>query len=110
VTPRAVAQLVELTEAGTINSKTAKDLIERLWITGGLPREIVEAEGLSQVSDLGAIDALAREVLAGNEKTVADYKAGKTKVMGFLVGQVMKASRGKANPTMAEDKLRELLG
>jgi aspartyl-tRNA(Asn)/glutamyl-tRNA(Gln) amidotransferase subunit B len=100
---------VELTESEKINSKTAKDLIERIWAAGGLPQEIVEAEGLSQVSDLGAIDALARDVLAANEKSVADYKAGKTKVMGFLVGQVMKVSRGKANPTVVEERLRALL-
>jgi aspartyl-tRNA(Asn)/glutamyl-tRNA(Gln) amidotransferase subunit B len=109
ITPLAVAQLVELTESEKINSKTAKDLIERIWAAGGLPQEIVEAEGLCQVSDLGAIDALARDVLAANEKSVADYKAGKTKVMGFLVGQVMKVSRGKANPTVVEERLRALL-
>jgi aspartyl-tRNA(Asn)/glutamyl-tRNA(Gln) amidotransferase subunit B len=110
VIPQAVAQLVELTEVGTINSKTAKELIERLWRAGGLPGDIVEAEGLGQVSDLSVIDGIVREVLAANEKTTADYREGKTKVMGFLVGQVMKASRGKANPSLAEERLRALLG
>jgi aspartyl-tRNA(Asn)/glutamyl-tRNA(Gln) amidotransferase subunit B len=109
ITPRATAQLVALTASGTINSKTAKELIERVWADGGLPQEIVESEGLAQVSDGDAIDALVREVLAANEKIAAEYKAGKTKVIGFLVGQVMKASRGKANPTLVEERLRALL-
>jgi aspartyl-tRNA(Asn)/glutamyl-tRNA(Gln) amidotransferase subunit B len=108
-TPESVAELVALTEAGTINSKTAKDLITRIWTAGGSPKALVEAEGLGQVSDTGAIDALVREILAGNEKTVADFRAGKTKVMGFLVGQVMKQSRGKANPQLAEERLRAAL-
>jgi aspartyl-tRNA(Asn)/glutamyl-tRNA(Gln) amidotransferase subunit B len=108
-TPGALAELVELTESGAINSKTAKDLIVRVWQEGGSPRAIVAAEGLDQVSDLGAIDALVREILAANEKTVADFRAGKTKVMGFLVGQVMKQSRGKANPQVAEERLRAVL-
>jgi aspartyl-tRNA(Asn)/glutamyl-tRNA(Gln) amidotransferase subunit B len=109
VTPLAVAELIALTEAGTINSKTAKDLITRLWTAGGSPKAIVEAEGLGQVSDAGAIDSIVADVLAANDKTAADYKAGKTKVMGFLVGQVMKQSKGKANPTLAEERLRAAL-
>jgi aspartyl-tRNA(Asn)/glutamyl-tRNA(Gln) amidotransferase subunit B len=107
--PDALAELVALTDSGTINSKTAKELIGRVWQDGGSPREIVAAEGLGQVSDSSAIDALVREILAANEKTVADFRAGKTKVMGFLVGQVMKVSRGKANPQIAEERLRALL-
>jgi aspartyl-tRNA(Asn)/glutamyl-tRNA(Gln) amidotransferase subunit B len=109
VTPAAIAELISLTESGAINSKTAKDLITRLWTEGGSPAAIVKAEGLGQVSDTSAIDALVAEILAANDKTVADYKAGKTKVMGFLVGQVMKQSRGKANPTLAEERLRAAL-
>jgi aspartyl-tRNA(Asn)/glutamyl-tRNA(Gln) amidotransferase subunit B len=105
VTPQAVAELVALTDGGTINSKTAKDLIERLWSEGGSPRALVEAEGLAQVSDLGAIDVIVDEIIAANDRTVADYRAGKTKVIGFLVGQVMKASRGKANPKLVEERL-----
>jgi aspartyl-tRNA(Asn)/glutamyl-tRNA(Gln) amidotransferase subunit B len=110
VTPQALAELIALTEAQTVNSKTAKELVARLWTEGGSPRAIVAAEGLGQVSDTGAIDALVAEIVAENEKTVADYRAGKTKVMGFLVGQVMKQSRGKANPQLAEERLRAVLG
>jgi len=106
VSPQALTELVALTEVGTINSKTAKELLARLWNEGGLPQALVAAEGLGQVSDTGAIDTFVTEVLAANAKTVADYRAGKTKVMGFLVGQVMKQSRGKANPQLAEERLR----
>jgi aspartyl-tRNA(Asn)/glutamyl-tRNA(Gln) amidotransferase subunit B len=106
VTPEALAEIVALTEGQTINSKTAKELLARVWVEGGSPKAIVAAEGLGQVSDAGAIDAIVAGVLAANEKTVEEYRAGKTKVMGFLVGQVMKASRGKANPTLAEERLR----
>jgi len=102
----ALAELVSLVEAKTINSKIAKDLITRLWSEGGAPRELVEREGLGQVSDPGAIDALVAEIVAANPKVADDFRAGKEKVMGFLVGQVMKASRGKANPALAEERLR----
>jgi aspartyl-tRNA(Asn)/glutamyl-tRNA(Gln) amidotransferase subunit B len=109
VTAAALAELVELTENKTVNSKTAKDLLTRLFTSGGSPREIVAAEGLAQVSDAGAIDAVAAEVIARNAKVVADYRAGKEKVLGFLVGQVMKESRGKADPQLAEERLRALI-
>jgi aspartyl-tRNA(Asn)/glutamyl-tRNA(Gln) amidotransferase subunit B len=109
VTPRAVAELAALVRANTINSKTAKTVIEQLWASGGSPREIVEREGLAQVSDTGAIDAIVDEVLGAQGAIVAEYRAGKTKVLGFLVGQVMKASRGKANPQLAEERLRARL-
>jgi len=109
VTPAALAEIVELTEANAINSKTAKDVLARVWASGGSPKAIVDAEGLAQVSDAGAIDGIVAGVLAANEKTVADYRSGKTKVMGFLVGQVMKQSGGKANPTLAEERLRAAL-
>ena len=110
MTPAALAELVALTEAGTINSKTAKDVLGRVWREGGSPRAIVEREGLGQVSDLGAVDALVREVMAAQAKSVEDFRAGKENALKFLVGQVMKASRGKANPTLAEERLRALIG
>ncbi|GAC1495194.1 MAG: Asp-tRNA(Asn)/Glu-tRNA(Gln) amidotransferase subunit GatB [Vulcanimicrobiaceae bacterium] len=116
--PALVAELVAVVDAGTITSKTQKALIERFYTSSisasatatTALAQIIEAEGLSQVSDSGAIDALAADVLSGNEKIVADYRAGKTKVMGFLVGQVMKRSGGKANPALAEARLRAALG
>jgi aspartyl-tRNA(Asn)/glutamyl-tRNA(Gln) amidotransferase subunit B len=109
VTPAALAELAELVEGNAVNSKIAKDLIARMWSEGGSPREIVEREGLAQVSDAGAIDQFVETVLAGNEKSAADFRAGKENALKFLVGQVMKASRGKANPVLVEERLRRRL-
>ncbi len=110
VTPEALAELVALTSTNAINSKAAKQVLEALWRDGGSAKAIVEREGLAQVSDRGAIEAIVDEVLAANPKVVADYKGGKTNVMGFLTGAVMKASRGKANPSLAQELLKEKLG
>jgi aspartyl-tRNA(Asn)/glutamyl-tRNA(Gln) amidotransferase subunit B len=107
VTPEALAELMALVEAKTVNSKIAKDVIERLWADGGSAKAIVEKEGLAQVSDPSAVAGFVDEVLAANEKSVADFKAGKENALKFLVGQVMKVSRGKANPVLVESVLRE---
>ena len=109
MTPEALAELVALTQSNAINSKVAKHVLETLWNDGGSAKAIVEREGLAQVSDRGAVAAIVDEVLAANPKVVADYKAGKTNVMGFLTGAVMKASRGKANPALAQELLKEEL-
>jgi aspartyl-tRNA(Asn)/glutamyl-tRNA(Gln) amidotransferase subunit B len=109
VTPAALAELVALAESKTINSKIAKELLERMWAGEGSPRTIVEKEGLAQTSDTGEIERLIDEVLAANEKAAADYKAGKTNILGFLTGAVMKASRGKANPALVNELLRKKL-
>jgi aspartyl-tRNA(Asn)/glutamyl-tRNA(Gln) amidotransferase subunit B len=109
-TPDALGELVALTQSNAINSKAAKQVLEALWNDGGSAKAIVEREGLAQVSDRGAVEAIVDEVLAANPKVVADYKAGKTNVFGFLTGAVMKASRGKANPTLAQELLKEKLG
>jgi aspartyl-tRNA(Asn)/glutamyl-tRNA(Gln) amidotransferase subunit B len=109
VTPHALAELIGLLDAKTINSKIAKDVLARLWAGGGSAKDIVEREGLAQVSDSGAIAAFVDEVIAANADGVASYKAGKDNVLKFLVGQVMKASRGKANPVLVETLLREKL-
>ena len=101
-----LAELIALVDAKTINSKIAKELLGRMWEGAGSPKAIVESEGLAQTSDAGAIEKFVDDVLAANPKVVADYKAGKTNVSGFLVGQVMKASRGKADPAL----VNELLG
>ena len=109
VTPEALGELVALTQSNAINSKAAKQVLETLWNDGGSAKAIVEREGLAQVSDRGAVEAIVDEVLAANPKVVADYKAGKTNVFGFLTGAVMKASRGKANPALAQELLKEKL-
>ena len=109
IAPRDLAELIALVEAKTINSKIAKDLLHRLWGKGGSPKAIVDAEGLAQTSDPSAVTKFIDDVIAGNEKVVADYKAGKTNVAGFLVGQVMKASQGKADPALVNELLRKKL-
>ena len=110
VTPEHLADLIALLQAKTINSKIAKELLERMWKGEGSPKAIVEKEGLAQTSDTGEIEKFVDEVLAGNEKAVADYKSGKTNILGFLTGQVMKASRGKANPALVQELLKQKLG
>ncbi len=107
VTPEALAELIALLEAKTVNSKIAKDVLVRLWANGGSAKAIVETEGLAQVSDPGAIATFVDDVLATNAESVAAVKAGKDNAVKFLVGQVMKASRGKANPVLVESLLRE---
>jgi aspartyl-tRNA(Asn)/glutamyl-tRNA(Gln) amidotransferase subunit B len=110
VTPADLAELIALVEAKTINSKIAKDLLERMWNGDGAPKAIVEREGLAQTSDPAAIERFIDQVLAANEKSVSDYRAGKTNVMGFLVGQVMKASAGKADPQLVNSLMKQKLG
>ena len=110
VTPDALGELVGLTQSNAINSKAAKQVLETLWSDGGSAKAIVEREGLAQVSDRGAVEAIVDEVLAAHPKVVTDYKAGKVNVLGFLTGAVMKQSRGKANPALAQELLKEKLG
>jgi aspartyl-tRNA(Asn)/glutamyl-tRNA(Gln) amidotransferase subunit B len=110
VTPGHLAELIAMVEARTINSKIAKDLIERMWRGEGSPKAIVEREGLAQTSDPAAVERFVDAVLAKNEKSVSDYRAGKTNVMGFLVGQVMKASAGKADPQLVNALMKAKLG
>ena len=109
VTVDHLAELISLVEGKRINSKIAKELLGRMWEGAGSPGAIVEGEGLAQTSDPSAVERFVDEVLAANEKVVADYKAGKVNVLGFLVGQVMKASRGKADPALANDLVKQKL-
>jgi aspartyl-tRNA(Asn)/glutamyl-tRNA(Gln) amidotransferase subunit B len=109
VEPENVAELIGLVDAKTINSKIAKDLLGRMWEGAGSPKAMVEEDGLAQTSDAGAIGKLVDDVLAKNEQVVADYRAGKTNVAGFLVGQIMKASGGKADPTLVRELLQRRL-
>jgi aspartyl-tRNA(Asn)/glutamyl-tRNA(Gln) amidotransferase subunit B len=109
VTVEDLAELIALVESKRINSKIAKELLSRMWEGAGPPNAIVEREGLAQTSDPSAIEGFVDEVLAANEKVVADYKAGKVNVLGFLVGQVMKASRGKADPALANELVKKKL-
>jgi aspartyl-tRNA(Asn)/glutamyl-tRNA(Gln) amidotransferase subunit B len=108
--PAALARLVALVDEGTISGKMAKELFERMARTGEEPDAIVRREGLRQVADEGAIAGVIDEVVAANPGVVADYRRGKKQAAGFLVGQVMKATQGKANPQVVNRLLAERLG
>jgi len=109
LTPAALAELVTLVDERVINGPTAKELLPELFREGGLPGALVEARGLAQVSDAGAVEALVDEALAANAKSVEDFKAGKKAAAGFLVGQVMKLSKGKADPKLVGRLVAEKL-
>ena len=109
ITPASLAELIRLIDAGTINGKTAKDVFARMWTSGESPKAIVEREGLSQVSDQGAIEAAIREVIAGSAEQVATYKKGRTNTIGWFVGQVMKKTGGRANPKIVNDLVKAAL-
>lgn len=105
-----LGKLVELISNNTISGRIAKDVFEIMVETGKSPDVIVEEKGLKQVTDTSAIEALIDEVIENNPDNVAQYKAGKDKLIGWFVGQVMKASKGKANPAMVNKLLKEKLG
>jgi aspartyl-tRNA(Asn)/glutamyl-tRNA(Gln) amidotransferase subunit B len=109
VTPVALAELLELVEQGSISGKIAKQVFAGMVETGVAAADIIRDKGLSQVSDEEALRALVREVLAANPEQVAQFREGKTKVMGFLVGQLMKKSKGQANPQVANRLMQEEL-
>jgi len=109
VTPAALGQLLALVEGGTISGKLAKTVFEDMVATGRDPEVIVKEKGLTQISDTGALEAAAQEIIAAHPQEVANYKAGKTKVMGFFVGQLMKKTKGQANPQLANEIFKRLL-
>ncbi|MGE5544916.1 MAG: Asp-tRNA(Asn)/Glu-tRNA(Gln) amidotransferase subunit GatB [Bacillota bacterium] len=109
VTPSSLAQMLKLLEQGTISGKIGKVVFEEMFTTGDSPDKIVQDRGLVQISDESAIRAIVKEVVEGNPKVVEDFKNGKGKALGFLVGQVMKVSKGKANPEMVNRLLKEEL-
>jgi aspartyl-tRNA(Asn)/glutamyl-tRNA(Gln) amidotransferase subunit B len=106
----ALAALLDKIAAGTISGKIAKEVFEAVWAGEGSVDEIIEKRGLTQISDSSLIDKLVAEVIAANAAQVEQFRAGKQQVLGFLVGQVMKASRGKANPQQVNEALRKQLG
>jgi aspartyl-tRNA(Asn)/glutamyl-tRNA(Gln) amidotransferase subunit B len=105
----ALAGLIALVEAGTITGTVAKHVFARMWTTGLSAQDVVSAEQLGQIDDRAALAAAVREVLAANEPSVALYRAGKTRALGFLVGAVMKATGGRANPALVNDLLLDEL-
>ncbi|MCQ2363259.1 MAG: Asp-tRNA(Asn)/Glu-tRNA(Gln) amidotransferase subunit GatB [Acidaminococcaceae bacterium] len=107
ITPGNLAELTNLIKEGVLSSKLAKKVFAEMLKDNKSPRQLVKDLGLEQVSDAGAIEKLVDETLAENPQSVADYKAGKDKAIGFLVGQIMKKSRGKANPPMVQELLKK---
>ncbi|MDH5606476.1 MAG: Asp-tRNA(Asn)/Glu-tRNA(Gln) amidotransferase subunit GatB, partial [Anaerolineae bacterium] len=101
--PQYLAEIVKLVDANTVNTPTGKSLLAKVQDSGKSPGEIVEAEGLGQVSDSGAIRAIAAEVIAENPEQVASYKSGKDSLIGWFVGQVMRKSQGKADPNLTRE-------
>lgn len=105
LTPKKLVTLLSLVEKGTVSNTAGKTVLEEIFETGAEPETVVREKGLAQVSDAGALEKLVSEVIATNEKSVADYRSGKSNALGYLVGQCMRASKGKGNPQV----LRELL-
>lgn len=107
--PENLAKLINLTETGAVNSSVAKEVFEKIFDEDVNPDKYVEEHGLKQVNDAGELRKVVEDVIASNPQSVEDYKNGKDKAIGFLVGQTMKAMKGKANPGMVNEMLKELL-
>jgi aspartyl-tRNA(Asn)/glutamyl-tRNA(Gln) amidotransferase subunit B len=110
VSAQNLGELVKLIGTGELSGKLAKEILPKMFESGESPAAIMEREGLRQISDSSALEALADQVISSNPKQVEQYKNGKTGLLGFLVGQVMKASRGQANPAAVNDVLKAKLG
>lgn len=106
VVPRQLAALLKLLDAGTISGKIAKTVFETMFMTGQDPTEIVKEQGLIQISDSGELEAIAKKVIVANPKSVSDYLKGKEQAIGFLVGQMMKETKGRANPGLVNQLLK----
>jgi aspartyl-tRNA(Asn)/glutamyl-tRNA(Gln) amidotransferase subunit B len=110
VSTKQLAELLALVAGGTISGSAAKTVFQKMVDSGKSAPQIVEEDGLAQISDSSAVIAIVDDVIAANPEQVASFRGGKEQILGFLVGQVMKASRGKANPQMAKELLQERLG
>jgi glutaminyl-tRNA synthetase len=106
---RALAALVSLIDDGTVSSSAAREVLAELVERGGDPAHIVERKGLRQVSDVTELTRVVQDVLAANPAKVQDYRSGRTGLLGFFVGQVMRASGGRANPELVQDLVRRSL-
>jgi aspartyl-tRNA(Asn)/glutamyl-tRNA(Gln) amidotransferase subunit B len=109
VSAQQLAALIGRINDNTISNNAARQVFEALWTDGGEVDTIIEAKGLKQMSDTGALEALIDEVLAANPKNVEEFKAGNTKALNGLVGPIMKASKGKANPALVNSLLMKKL-
>ena len=110
ISPEATGTLVRKINEGEISGKMAKDIFAKMYETGQSPEEIIEREGMRQISDTGALEKIIDEIIAASPKQLEQYRSGKTTVMGYFVGQVMKASKGQANPAAVNELLKAKLG
>ena len=107
--PEALLELLSLVDSGKISGKIAQDVFADMFATGDSPSQIVDKKGLAQVSDTGALEKFCDEVIAANPKSAEDFRAGKVAALNFLKGQVMKLSKGKANPAVVGEILEKKL-
>ena len=109
VKPAALAGLLKLIAKGTISGKIGKTSSPEMWKSGKAADVVVKEQGLVQITDTGALEDMVKKVIAANPQSVADYKAGKKKAIGFLVGQIMKETKGRANPGVVNQLLTKNL-
>jgi aspartyl-tRNA(Asn)/glutamyl-tRNA(Gln) amidotransferase subunit B len=109
VRPQAIADLIQLIERGEISGKMAKDVFETMFREGKSPQEVIAEKGLKQITSTAEIEKVIHEVIASNPKTVEQYRAGKRATFGFFVGQVMKITKGQANPGLVNELLKRVL-
>jgi aspartyl-tRNA(Asn)/glutamyl-tRNA(Gln) amidotransferase subunit B len=110
ITPENYAELVAIIASGKINSSAAQAVLGEMYKTGGDPSQIIEEKGLLQMDDENVLDEIVEKVLKNNADSAKDYQSGKTNALQFLIGQVMRESKGKANPQMALDLLKKKIG
>ncbi len=109
ITAQSLADMITLIEDGAISGKMAKDIVSDMYKTGKSPQEIIKEKGLVQITDEDELAKTITAIIAANHKPLADYRSGKEKLFGFFVGQVMKATQGKANPQLVNDLLKKML-
>jgi aspartyl-tRNA(Asn)/glutamyl-tRNA(Gln) amidotransferase subunit B len=109
ITPMALAEMISLIDEGIISGKMAKDIVEEMYKTGKQPKKIIEEKGLVQITDEGELIKTIASIMEANPNQLKDYRGGKEKLFGFFVGQVMKATQGKANPQLVNELLKKML-
>ena len=109
VPPTALAELVSMVEDGVISGKIAKEVFDKMYASGKPADRIIAEQGLKQISDEGALEAIVNRVLEANPKQVDAYRSGKEGLLGFFVGQVMRETKGQANPQLLNEMLRSKL-
>jgi aspartyl-tRNA(Asn)/glutamyl-tRNA(Gln) amidotransferase subunit B len=108
--PKYMTELLQMIDEGLISGKIAKEILDKSFINGRSPRQIMDEENLTQISDHGELEAIIQKTIEAHQDSVENYRGGKTKALGFLVGQVMKETKGKANPQLVNEMLMRILG